>query len=230
MALREALSRVDHLVYASADLERGIAEIEQLLGIRANRGGQHPNWGTRNALVALGPSSYLEIIAPDPDHSPPVEGRPFGLEAIGSSRLVGWAAKGSGLTNFRDAAALHGVELGRVLSGSRKQADGTVLLWKLTDLRCVIADGIVPFFIDWGTTPHPALLASQGATLVSLVAKHPDADRVRQMLRIVGVDLPVDAGRAPALIAQIDCPNGRIVMLDDSRHDENCDGCGKLAH
>jgi len=212
MTLREVLSRVDHLVYASADLERGIAEVEQLLGIRASRGGQHPNWGTRNALLALGPSSYLEIIAPDPDHSRPVEGRPFGLEAIGSSRLAGWAAKGSGLTNFRDAAAQRGVELGRVLSGSRKQADGTVLMWKLTDLRCVIADGIVPFFIDWGTTQHPALLASRGATLVSLVAKHPDTDRVRQMLRIVGVDLPVDAGRAPALIAQIDCPNGRVVM------------------
>jgi hypothetical protein len=213
MALREVLSHVDHLVYASADLERGIAEVEQLLGIRASLSGQHPNWGTRNALVALGPNSYLEIIAPDPDHSPPAEGRPFGLDALGSSRLVGWAAKGSGLTNFRDAAAQHGVELGRVLSGSRKQADGTVLMWKLTDLRCVIADGIVPFFIDWGTTPHPALAASRGATLVSLVATHPDADRVRQMLRTIGVDLPVDAGRAPALMAQIDCPNGRVVML-----------------
>jgi Glyoxalase-like domain len=212
MALREVLSRVDHLVYASADLERGIAEVEQLLGIRASLGGRHPNWGTRNALMALGPSSYLEVIAPDPEHSPSAEGRPFGLETLGSSRLVGWAAQGSGLTNFRDAAAQHGVELGRVLSGSRKQADGTILTWKLTDLRCVIADGIVPFFIDWGTTPHPALAASQGATLVSLVAKHPDADRVRQMLRIVGVELPVDAGRAPALIAQIDCPNGRVVM------------------
>ena len=198
MALREVLSRVDHLVYASADLERGIAEVEQLLGIRASLGGQHPNWGTRNALVALGPNSYLEIIAPDPDHSPPAEGRPFGLDALGSSRLVGWAAKGSGLTNFQDAAAQHGVELGRVLSGSRKQADGTVLMWKLTDLRCVIADGIVPYFIDWGTTPHPALAASRGATLVSLVATHPDADRVRQMLRTIGVDLPVDAGRTPA--------------------------------
>jgi hypothetical protein len=213
MALREVLSRVDHLIYASADLERGIAEVEQLLGIRASLGGQHPNWGTRNALVALGSSSYLEIIAPDPDHSPPAEGPPFGLGALGSSRLVGWAAKGSGLTNFRDAAAQHGVDLGSVLSGSRKQADGTVLMWKLTDLRCVIADGIVPFFIDWGTTPHPSLLASRGATLVSLVAKHPDADRVRQMLRIVGLDLPVDTGPAPTLIAQIDCPNGRVALL-----------------
>jgi hypothetical protein len=162
--------------------------------------------------VALGSSSYLEIIAPDPDHSSPSQGRPFGLEALASSRLVGWAAKGSGLTNFRDAAAQHGVELGRVLSGSRKQADGTVLTWKLTDLRCVVADGIVPFFIDWGKSPHPALVASRGATLVGLCAEHPDAEHVLRMLRVLAIDLKVGVGAAPALIAEIDCPNGRVLL------------------
>ena len=212
MASPEGLALVDHLVYATADLDRGIAEVERVLGVRASPGGQHPIWGTRNALVALGSSSYLEIIAPNPDHSSPSEGRPFGLDALAASRLVGWAAKSSGLTNFRDAAALHGVELGRVLSGSRKQADGTVLTWKLTDLRCVVADGIVPFFIDWGKSPHPALVASRGATLVGLRAEHPDADHVLQMLRVVAVDLKVGVGAAPALIAEIDCPNGRVLL------------------
>jgi hypothetical protein len=212
MASPEVLALVDHLVYATVDLDRGIAEVERVLGVRASPGGQHPIWGTRNALVALGSSSYLEIIAPDPDHSSPSEERPFGLEALASSRLVGWAAKGSGLTNFRDAAAQHGVELGRVLSGSRKQADGTVLTWKLTDLRCVVADGIVPFFIDWGKSPHPALVASRGATLVGLRAEHPDADHVLRLLRVVAVDLKVDVGAAPALIAEIDCPYGRVLL------------------
>jgi hypothetical protein len=212
MASPEGLALVDHLVYATADLDRGIAEVERVLGVRASPGGQHPIWGTRNALVALGSSSYLEIIAPNPDHSSPSEGRPFGLDALASSRLVGWAAKASGLANFRDAAAQHGVELGKVLSGSRKQADGTVLTWKLTDLRFVVADGIVPFFIDWGKSPHPALVASRGATLVGLRAEHPDADHVLQMLRVVGVDLKVGVGAAPALIAEIDCPYGHVLL------------------
>ncbi len=49
------LSRVDHLVYAVPDLDRGIAYIEQLLGIRATLGGRHVGRGTHNALLALGP-------------------------------------------------------------------------------------------------------------------------------------------------------------------------------
>jgi len=33
---------IDHLVYASADLEREMDEIEALLGARPVRGGHHP--------------------------------------------------------------------------------------------------------------------------------------------------------------------------------------------
>ena len=139
-------------------------------------------------------------------------GRPFGLDVRNPSRLVAWAAKGSGLESLRDEAAQHGIELGNVLAGSRQRRDGALLTWQLTDLRCVVADGIVPFFIDWGPSPHPALAASQGATLLWLLAEHPDADRVRGILRGIALDLPVEAGPAPALIAQIDCPKGRLVL------------------
>ena len=88
------LARVDHLVYAAADLDRGIEEIEKLLGVRAAIGGRHPGRGTRNALIALGPETYLEIIAPDPDQPAPASARSFGLDAVEKSRLVTWAAKG----------------------------------------------------------------------------------------------------------------------------------------
>lgn len=206
------LSRVDHLVYATAELDRGSAEIEALLGIRAVPGGRHAAWGTCNALVGLGPRCYLEILAPDPDHSTGPAWRLFGLETLGASRLLTWAANSTGLEKLRDSAAGEGVALGDVLSGERQRPDGGVLRWTLTDPRRVLADGVVPFFIDWGQSPHPALFSPKGATLVSLQAEHPEAARVRGMLRTLDLELTVQDGPVPALLAAIDCPKGRVVL------------------
>src|SRR3954469_11673634 len=87
------LSRVDHLVFATPDLTLGIDTAEQLFGVRASPGGQHPGEGTRNALIALGPTSYFEIIGPDPDQSPPQRGRRFGIDTITAPHLTTWVAK-----------------------------------------------------------------------------------------------------------------------------------------
>ena len=58
---------IDHLVYACANLERGMDEIEAQLGTRPVRGGRHPKFGTHNALLGLGDGVYLEIASRDPD-------------------------------------------------------------------------------------------------------------------------------------------------------------------
>ena len=212
MADTHLLARVDHLVYATADLERGIEEIEQVLGIRAAIGGRHPDWGTCNALVALGPASYLEIIAPDPEHAVGAGTRPFGLDDRQSSQLVGWAANATRLEDACARARSLGVELGTVRSGSRQPPSGPTLEWELTDLRCRIADGLVPFLIDWGRSPHPSSRAPAGATLVELRAVHPDPQRVRRILQALGLTMQVDADHSAALMAAIECPRGRVML------------------
>jgi hypothetical protein len=204
--------RLDHLVYAAPDLNGGIQEIERLTGIRASPGGQHPGWGTRNALLALGPATYLEIIGPDPDQPPPAKPRPFGIDALEQSRLVTWAAKADQLDQFTQEAARNGVQLGAVISGSRQRPDGAVLSWRLTDPWTVVADGIAPFFIDWGQSPHPAQTAAAGLSLFDLRAVHPNAKRVERMLHQLGLDLPVKQGPAPTLMAIIEAPSGLIEL------------------
>jgi hypothetical protein len=206
------MARVDHLVYAAPDLNRGVEEIEKLLGVRATPGGQHPGRGTRNALIALGPETYLEIIAPDQEQPPPKTPRPFGIDGLKESRLVAWAAKGDDLQRLRDEAARKGARLGEVMSGSRRRPDGVLLSWRYTDPQTVLADGLVPFFIDWGQSPHPAHTATSGASLVALRAEHPDAQRVQRLLQELGLDLPVQPGAAPALVAIIDSPRGRVEL------------------
>jgi len=206
------LARVDHLVFATPDLQRGIDAIEQQLGVKATPGGQHPGLGTRNALVALGPTSYLEIIGPDPDQPKPAGPRRFGIDDLTAPRIVRWVVKSSELEAVLVRAARSNVTLGAVTSGSRRRPDGVMLSWRYTDPNTVAADGLVPFFIDWGASPHPALTAARGASLVRLGAQHPDPELVQRMLDRLGLDLRVTGGFPPAIIATIDSPRGRVQL------------------
>ena len=206
------LMRIDHLVYATPDLNLGIDAIEKLLGVKATPGGQHPGLGTRNALVALGPSSYLEIIGPDPEQPKPASRRRFGIDELRAPRIARWVVKGTELEKLVSAAASHGVTLGPVIPGSRRRPDDVVLSWRYTDPNTEVADGLVPFFIDWGTSPHPSATAARGATLVQVRAEHPDVARTQKMLDALGLDLKVQKGSSPAIIATIDGPRGRVEL------------------
>jgi glyoxalase-like protein len=104
------------------------------------------------------------------------------------------------------------VRLGAVQTGSRRRPDGVVLSWLLTDPTPALGDGIVPFFIDWGESPHPADAAARGATLVGLRAEHPEPEKVSEMLAAVGVALDVRAAAAPALVAELETPRGRVEL------------------
>jgi len=202
------MSSVDHLVFAVPDLENGIELVLQLTGIRAEIGGRHPGLGTRNALIALGPATYLEIIAPDPGQ-PDFDGkRPFGIDELDGPRLVTWAAKSPDI----ELIAGIGDTPTSVLAGSRRKPDGTLLTWRFTDPSVMVENGIAPFFIDWGNSPHPAASAPAGATLESLSVEHPDPQRIINLFRRLGIDIPVIAAAEPGLIAVLDTPAGRVEL------------------
>jgi len=208
----DLLSRVDHLVYFAPDLNRGVEEMEKSLGVRATPGGQHPGRGTRNALIAIGPRAYLEILSLDPEQPPPKNPRAFGIDGIKKPRLVAWFVNASNLEQLRAEAVRNGVPLGEVVSGSRRRPDGTQLSWRFTDPSTLVAQGIVPLLINWGESDHPANTAAKGATLVGLRAEHPDVQNVSAMLRHLKIDLPLKPGESPALIAIIEGPRGRVEL------------------
>jgi len=212
--MRLLLQAVDHLVYATPKLETSVEEIMGLLGVRATPGGQHPGRGTRNALIALSDAAYLEIIGPDPEQPAPPEGtrRWFGIDGIESPRLVAWAAKRTALETLAAEAARHGVKLGPVVSGSRTAADGTTLHWQFTDPAVVVGEGVVPFFIDWGNSPHPAASAARGPVLCALRGEHPEPAVIKRALSAVGIDLPIGHGPRPALCASLRTAKGIVEL------------------
>jgi len=202
------VGRVDHLVYATSDLERTSDELEQRFGVRASPGGQHPGRGTRNVLLAIGPACYMEIVGPDPAQTPPVNPRWFGVDGLDGPRLVAWAAHATNLSHVVSDASRRGVHLGTVDVGWRKRLDGLDLIWQYTDPTTVVGDGLVPFFIDWGASPHPSATAAVGPRLVDLHGEHPDPEWILGMLGALGIPMRVTRGASPSLVATLNTPDG----------------------
>jgi hypothetical protein len=197
---------IDHLVYAVPDLPAAVAGVEERFGIRAQAGGKHIGLGTHNALVALGPRTYLEIIAPDPGQPEPSTPRPFGIDGVGHGRLVSWALACDDIDAAVATARSHGYDLGDVVDGKRIEPTGTVLRWRLTTGG--MAGGLAPFLISWGETEHPARSAPRGLALEAFHIEHPDPPLLAPLLTALGVDVEIKPAAAAALVARLSGPDG----------------------
>ena len=198
---------IDHLLYASTNLEQGMDEIESLLGVRPVLGGHHPQYGTHNALLSLGPGIYLEIIARDPQLPAPKRGALIDVRSDSESRLVTWVYRTANIRDSAEAAAKAGIGLGSVESGSRTKPDGSEISWQLTDPYAMPMGGAVPFLINWEKTVHPSIVVPSGGRLVKFVIEHPEPNRVREALSALEADIKVTEGdefRLSALIATKD--------------------------
>ena len=207
-----ALGRVDHLVFAAPVFEEGVRHIAEMFGVEPAMGGHHAVYGTRNALVALGDSCYLEIIGPDTKVLEPQEVHIFGIHELETPRLVTWAARADDLVALTDVARKHMVDLGSVSQGSRHRPDGTELTWSFTDPLAARNGGVLPFFVDWGDTEHPAPGLPQDCKLLQLSLRHPHAENVQQRLHAIGIALPVQQAPEPRIAARIRTPKGEVEL------------------
>jgi hypothetical protein len=203
---------VDHIVYGVEELEAGVEELAARLGVRAAPGGRHVGRGTHNALLGLGGSTYLEVIALDPGQPAPPAPLPFALDRVRLPRLVGWASRTADIDRQVALARERGRDPGEVQSMSRRRPDGFLLEWRLTRHAPGPDRLAVPFLIDWGGSPHPSESAPAGVRLVELRAEHPDPAALHAELEALGVTVPVDEGPEPALVATLDSPRGRVVL------------------
>lgn len=197
---------IDHLIFAAPDLEHGVREIEALGGVRAAGGGQHLGLGTHNKLLSLGPRSYLEILAPDPGQPEPPGPRPYGVDGVTRSGLVGWAIACEDVDRAHDEALAAGYDPGDVMDGQRLTPDGTMLRWRATSSARTA--GLVLFLINWGNAAHPGASAPSGLRLESLQVKHPDPESVVPVLRALGSDVAVVKAGQPRIVARLVGPTG----------------------
>jgi hypothetical protein len=188
-----AMVAVDHLLLGVSDLDRGIAWVEERMGVKPVVGGSHPGRGTRNALLSLGSKQYLEVIAPDPAQT--TFTFQIDIRSLKEPRLITWAAA----SNDLDAVARRARAVGRQVygpsDGSRARPDGAMLRWRSLGVASTVARGVVepiPFFIQWAAdTVHPAQDSPTGCVLTAFRLAHPDPPAVLAILKAVGLDIEV---------------------------------------
>ena len=200
--------QIDHIIYAAPDLDAAVDDLDLRLGVRAAGGGQHAGQGTHNKLLALGPATYLEVVAPDPGQPEPSAPRPYGVDGVTTARLAGWAIACGDIEQARADARAAGFDPGAVIEGHRLAANGTMLRWRITSNA--LRAGIVPFLISWGDTAHPASSAPSGLELRSLHIEHPDPAALAGPLEALGAVVEVRPALTVALVAHVVGPRGSL--------------------
>lgn len=211
-------TRFDHLVVAAASVSAGVDYLEQQLGVRLPVGGEHPRMATHNHLMRLSASSFVEVIAIDPELPPPLRPRWFGLDdphvrasLSASPRLLTWAVNTPRLA----ALALDSVPLGRIEAMSRGQ-----LNWDITIPAdgSLAAGGLLPVALQWHTQTHPAEgMHDLGCRLLRLTLYHPRSEWLATCLQRLGAGELAEVesladGEAGWLEAEMETPLGRRVL------------------
>lgn len=203
---------LDHLILLVPDREAACDDLERRLGVRPAIGGRHPQYGTHNALLSLGPTTYLEVMAHDASSPAPPEGVLFGADTLDAPRLVTWVLAVDDARVGAARAAEAGVDLGEASEGRRERPDGQVVSWCLTDPRADRFGGVLPFLISWGDTLHPASSAPPAGALEALEVGHPEPRRVADALAALGFEHPVVESPHPRLRATIATPHGAVTI------------------
>jgi hypothetical protein len=195
-------ARVDHLVWFCSELEAGKKYFEARLARAPAYGGVHPGLGTRNSLLSLGATTYLEILARDPDQQETALDRE--LAEIQGYGLYHWAIAGVALEDIAERARQAGVDASDIVSGARSRPDGRKLAWRLVGLRNHEFGALVPFFIDWGASEHPSANAPLGGTLAALQLFSPAARRLNRLFDRLGIGFTVNQGPTAKLQATVE--------------------------
>jgi hypothetical protein len=183
--------RIDHVIYAAADLDAAAARIESELGLPAGGGGRHEGLGTHNRIVPLG-GGYLELLAVvDPAQAARSDVGRWALARLarGGDGLLGWVVAVDDI----DAVARR---LGTAITTIRRAGFSA----RLAGLAQAMHEPFLPFFIsrDPGVPDPGGGGDAGGITWIELAG---DAARLERWLDFTR--LPVRVGNGPPAVLAV---------------------------
>lgn len=190
---------VDHLMFATGPdgLKAEATRLAEALGTEYKDGGFHPRFGTRNHIIPLADSRYIEVVEVL-DH-PAADKAAFGQAVRARSEMgggwLGWVVSVPDIAPFE-------ARLDRsAVVGSRLFPDGRRLEWVQIGIRGLIADPQLPYFLEWKSDDSLRPSALPGQVHLESMQISGSADRLSEWLgtevgaEVDGVSLDLVAPR-----------------------------------
>jgi hypothetical protein len=147
--------RIDHVLYGVANLPDARQWFAREYDLPSTPGGTHPELGTENAVIPVGPGQYVELIAVvDESVTHPLPKVLNSLLAAGD-RPIGLCLRPADLDEVAARLELRTAQM------HRQTPDGEVVEWRLAGMEAALGPQRLPFFIDWGS--HAAALDAANA-------------------------------------------------------------------
>ncbi|MGB3468446.1 MAG: VOC family protein [Cyclobacteriaceae bacterium] len=210
--MSKSFSAIDHIVYAVSELEAGMDHIEDCLGVRPVYGGKHPQQGTHNAIVAIGQSQYLEILAPDPDNDSIPPPRWMGIDRPGKDEITRWALKSDNINRDVKILGTLGETYLHTKEGQRMTATGDLLKWQLSMPSASPRIDVVPFLLDWGASQHPATGLDQLCKIISFDIYHTETAKINRVLQQLGSEPLLLPSEHTTMHLTLNCPKGLVTL------------------
>jgi glyoxalase-like protein len=201
----------DHFIILVEDLAAAMRSFQRL-GFEVRAGGEHPAFGSHNALIALADGSYFELVA---FKDPALAARSFWAEAHKKLKagegFGGFALASDDLSHDVSRIRAGGISITDPQPGARTRLDGRGIAWR-TALIGNTPSGVMPFLIQDETAHSLRVerptsgLGSRTRAIAVLVAAHQPESVCRDYLSLLG------SGRRSLPDTDVTLPWGRIVI------------------
>jgi len=205
------MRQIDHLVYTVPDLEAAMDWFEKLSGIRPTFGGYHTTQGTKNAVINLGNSRYLELLAADEENKAIQPPRWMGVDFLEKAQMTRWSLKSNDLPTDSTILKEYQQEMGTIQGGQRKTTSGNLLTWEMIMPLAAPQIEVMPFMTDWQhSAVHPTDAMGEQCELISMAFTHPNPNLLQPTLAKLGLDIALTQGSNIGIKVKIKCPKGII--------------------
>ena len=200
-------------VYCVPDLEIALDRFKNDYGIEAIIGGRHLDQGTKNAIVSLGQSVYLELLAIDKSSSKNIEHHWMGIDYLTSPKITRWAIVSDQINEDLKTIAAYKTDLAKSHQGSRVMTNGGLLSWQMSLPSYRPEVELMPFLLNWSESDHhPTEQLRQQAKIIAFDLYHPAPNDLQTYFEQLDLDIKIQAGTSSMISLTLEGPKGRLTL------------------